>query len=243
MSRGAAWPAVLASSGQVEASAAGMSAPLLVLDNVTKHFVVRRSLLGAPTAVVRAVDGVSLSVAAGETLALVGEFGLRQVDGRPARAAPDRADRGRGPLRRAATSRSLLGRRAAPRPRRRAAHLPGPLRLAQPAHDGRRDAGRAAAAAHRPVAGEPPRARRRSAAHRRPEGRARPALSARVLGRPAPAHRHRPRAGGGAEADRLRRAGVGARRLDPQPDPQPAEGPAAAARASPTSSSATTWPW
>jgi peptide/nickel transport system ATP-binding protein/oligopeptide transport system ATP-binding protein len=52
-----------------------MSAPLLTLENVTKHFVVRRSLLGAPTAVVRAVDGVSLSVAAGETLALVGESG------------------------------------------------------------------------------------------------------------------------------------------------------------------------
>jgi peptide/nickel transport system ATP-binding protein/oligopeptide transport system ATP-binding protein len=48
---------------------------LLVLDNVTKHFVVRRSLLGLPTAVVRAVDGVSFSVAAGETLALVGESG------------------------------------------------------------------------------------------------------------------------------------------------------------------------
>jgi oligopeptide/dipeptide ABC transporter ATP-binding protein len=48
---------------------------LLVLDGVTKHFVVRRSLLGLPTALVRAVDGVSFSVAAGETLALVGESG------------------------------------------------------------------------------------------------------------------------------------------------------------------------
>jgi oligopeptide/dipeptide ABC transporter ATP-binding protein len=52
-----------------------MSAPLLVLDDVTKHFVVRRSLLGVPTGVVRAVDGVSCTVAAGETLALVGESG------------------------------------------------------------------------------------------------------------------------------------------------------------------------
>ncbi len=49
--------------------------PLLALDNVTKHFVVRRSLLGVATAVVRAVDGVSFAVAAGETLALVGESG------------------------------------------------------------------------------------------------------------------------------------------------------------------------
>src|SRR6185295_919512 len=53
----------------------GMSESLLTLQNVTKHFVVGRSLIGAPTAVVRAVDGVSLSVAAGETLALVGESG------------------------------------------------------------------------------------------------------------------------------------------------------------------------
>ena len=52
-----------------------MSAPLLALDNVTKHFVVRRSLVGVPSAVVRAVDGVSFTVAAGETLALVGESG------------------------------------------------------------------------------------------------------------------------------------------------------------------------
>ncbi|MBX9592262.1 MAG: dipeptide ABC transporter ATP-binding protein [Hyphomonadaceae bacterium] len=48
---------------------------LLVLEDVTKHFVLRRSLLGTPTMVVRAVDGVSLTVAAGETLALVGESG------------------------------------------------------------------------------------------------------------------------------------------------------------------------
>ena len=52
-----------------------MSAPLLALDGVMKHFVLRRSLLGVPTAVVRAVDGVSFTVAAGETLALVGESG------------------------------------------------------------------------------------------------------------------------------------------------------------------------
>ena len=48
----------------------------------------------------------------------------------------------------------------APGARRRPADLPGPLRLAQSTHDGRRDAGRAAAsAAHRPVA-------RRAAAER-----------------------------------------------------------------------------
>ena len=52
-----------------------MKAPLLSLENVSKRFVTRRSLVGTPTAVVHAVDDVSLSVEAGETLALVGESG------------------------------------------------------------------------------------------------------------------------------------------------------------------------
>ena len=52
-----------------------MTSPLLVLDGVTKHFVARRSLLGLPTTLVRAVDNVSFSVKQGETLALVGESG------------------------------------------------------------------------------------------------------------------------------------------------------------------------
>ena len=52
-----------------------MTAPLIEVDGLIKHFVARRSLFGAPLATVRAVDGVSFSIAAGETLALVGESG------------------------------------------------------------------------------------------------------------------------------------------------------------------------
>jgi peptide/nickel transport system ATP-binding protein/oligopeptide transport system ATP-binding protein len=49
--------------------------PLLEAANLVKHFVAARSVFGRPTAFVKAVDGVSFSVDAGETLALVGESG------------------------------------------------------------------------------------------------------------------------------------------------------------------------
>ena len=49
--------------------------PILQAQNLTKHFVVKRTVLGRPLATVKAVDGVSFSLAPGETLALVGESG------------------------------------------------------------------------------------------------------------------------------------------------------------------------
>jgi peptide/nickel transport system ATP-binding protein/oligopeptide transport system ATP-binding protein len=52
-----------------------MSTPLLEVENVGRQFVARRSVLGRPTAIVTAVDGVSFSLEAGKTLALVGESG------------------------------------------------------------------------------------------------------------------------------------------------------------------------
>jgi oligopeptide/dipeptide ABC transporter ATP-binding protein len=48
---------------------------LLEVENLVKHFVAGRSVLGRPTAFIKAVDGVSFSVDAGRTLALVGESG------------------------------------------------------------------------------------------------------------------------------------------------------------------------
>ncbi len=48
---------------------------LLQVENLVKHFVAERSVFGRPTAFVKAVDGVSFHVEAGETLALVGESG------------------------------------------------------------------------------------------------------------------------------------------------------------------------
>jgi peptide/nickel transport system ATP-binding protein len=52
-----------------------MSTPLLQVNDLTKHFTVRSGVLGARTATVHAVDGVSFAIAKGETLALVGESG------------------------------------------------------------------------------------------------------------------------------------------------------------------------
>ena len=72
---------------------------------------------------------------------------------------------------------------------------------------------------------------RRAAVAGRPRARARAALSARVLGRAAAADRHRPRARRRAAVHRRRRAGVGARRLDPGAGDQSAVATCASASA------------
>ena len=49
------------------------TAPLLAVRALTKHFAMRTGFLQRVTGAVKAVDGVSFDVHAGETLALVGE--------------------------------------------------------------------------------------------------------------------------------------------------------------------------
>ena len=208
-----------------------MTAPLLRVKGWRKHFPIKGGVFSRELDRVHAVDGVSFDIAAGETLGLVGEFGLRQIDHRPLHPAPDRADLGRDLVRGQGRDRARSAARFSAAPRH-ADHLPGPLRLAQPAHDGRRH--------HRRGADHPRLAKTRQAL----EDRVAELLEtvglqadhmrrypARVLRRPAPAHRHRARARGRAQADRLRRAGVGARRLDPGAGDQSAGGPAGAVRA------------
>ena len=52
-----------------------MSAPLLEVRNLVKHFEVSSGFFGGTKGTVRAIDGVSFSLARGETLGLVGESG------------------------------------------------------------------------------------------------------------------------------------------------------------------------
>jgi len=52
-----------------------MSAPLLDVRDLVKHFPLKGGLFGRTTATVHAVDGISFAVDAGETLGIVGESG------------------------------------------------------------------------------------------------------------------------------------------------------------------------
>jgi len=58
-----------------EGSPVSDAQPLLRVDGLVKHFPVRRGIFGRVRGAVRAVDGVDLEIARGETLGVVGESG------------------------------------------------------------------------------------------------------------------------------------------------------------------------
>ena len=70
------------------------AAPLLTVEGLKKYYPVRGGVFSGKVGDVRAVDGVYLTVREGETLGLVGEIRLRQVDPRPHGHAPGGADTG-----------------------------------------------------------------------------------------------------------------------------------------------------
>ena len=202
----------------------GAGAVVLDVQDLKVHYPVRKGPLRRIVSWVKAADGVSFTLRAGETLALLGESGcgktttgkalLRLIDG--AHVSGRAMLLGHDLL--AADRRSLQRLRqdiqivfqdpfASLDPRMRIGDiLDEGLESLRRGISPRERATRAARLVERvglPADAQP--------------------LSARVFRRPAPAHRHRPRAGGRAQGADLRRTHLRAGRVGAGADPGPAE--------------------
>ena len=113
--------------------------PLLNVRGLVKHFPVKRRHPRARSRARARGRRRELRPRAGRDARPGGRVGLRQVHDRPLHPAADRAHRGRGLVRGRRTSPRSTARALRRLRARHADHLPGPVRLAQPAHDGGRD--------------------------------------------------------------------------------------------------------
>ena len=190
----------------------------------------RRRLIRRRSWPVQAVSGVSFDLYPRETLGLVGESGCGKSTTGRAVLQLHRADVGlgavRGPGAHDAVDRGSCGRCGATCRSCSRTRTPRSTRAA-----GQRRSSPSRSRCTACTSRRRPSAVARAAAPGRPQPRARQPLPARVLRRPAPAHRHRPGPGARPEGARARRAGVGARRVDPGRRGQPAGGPAGPPRA------------
>ena len=203
---------------------------ILQAEGLVKHFpitkgAIRKKVVGK----VSAVNDVNLAVRPNETLGLVGESGcgkstagrtilklLQPTAGKVIYNGQDITGLSRHDM--------------VPLRRETADDLPGPVLVAESAaHRRRHHLGSVRGAGHQ-AAGRREERRARDHGARRPEPRALQPVPERVQWRPAPAHRHRPCRHPAAEGHRLRRAGVGARRVDPGAGHQPPAGPAGRVR-------------
>ncbi len=196
--------------------------PLLRVEHLRKYYPFTRGMLFARTiGEVKAVDDISFTIDRGQDARPGGQIRLRQDDDIEADPQSRAADRRAGAAGRAADPRlpaSLRDYRALVQ-----AVFQDPWSSLNP----RMTAGRIIAESLI-VAGWRPRedrsARQRTSGARRAAARTGDAVSARVQRRAAPAHRAGGCAGLAAAADRARRTGLGAGRLDPRADDEPAEG-------------------
>ena len=202
-----------------------MSEPLVKVTGVKKYFPITQGIIfQREVGRVHAVDGVDLEVQPGETLGIVGETGcgkstlarlicrlLPVTEGTIEFDGQDITNLKGNQLRQLRREIQMIFQDpySSLNPRKRVGAIIGdPFEIHKPGRrQGAEEAGPGADG------------------DRRPQPRALQPVPGRVLRRPAPAHRGGPRPGPAAQADHLRRAGVGPRRLHPGPGHQPAGGP------------------
>ena len=204
--------------------------PILEVEDLKMYFPVKSSgVIRRTVGHVQAVDGVSFQVPEGGSLGLVGESGCgKSTTGRLITRLYEPTG---GSIRFDGQDIAKTSAREL-KPLRREIQMifQDPYTSLNPRHTVGAIVGCAAGDPQGGAQEADPAAGPGAARDRRPQPRALQPLPARVLRRPAAAHRHRPGADPAAEAAGRRRAGLGARRVDPGAGDQPAAGPAARVR-------------